>query len=169
MKKTVKRLLSIVLSIMLILGATGVQAFAADATDTDNVTLNTVELTSEGIVQVTDDEGDPLDPSPLIESSISGFKQATLNEDPAFVFVVTNATWFGGMGITVKTFSSWSGYMSMDVVTSDGDLPLSGRAVYSNGEVQYHDLVHYSPSFMIFKFSGIPSDQSVFVQIWVYG
>lgn len=169
MKKTVNRLLSILLAIMLVLGATGTQAFADEVSEPEDATLYNVELTSEGIAQITDADGNPVTDSTRGTGGISGFKQATLSNNPDGVFVVTQSWGFGGMGITIKTSSSWNGYMSLDVITSDPSVIISGSSIYSNTETQFHNLMHYSPSYIIFKFSGIPSGQSVFVQIWVYG
>lgn len=169
MRNIKKRLLGIVLSAMFVCMSLGTAAFAAEPVKPVDATCYNVELTSEGIASITDQDGNEIDPSSVTRSSISGYESDTLSGDPCGVQVFVDANGWGGMGITIKTSSTWSGYMSLDVLGEDGNAPLTGKAVYSNGETQFHDLWHYTPMYYLFSFRGIPSGQSVNVQIWVYG
>ena len=170
MKKIIKRSLGLVMAMVMACMCMVTTAFAAE-TETDNAPeakCYNLEVTSDGIESVVDEDGNKVDPG-LLRSSISGYNQATISGDPVGVLVFVSASGVGGMGITVKASSSWSGYMSLDMIGSNGSIPLSGKAVYSNGETQVNNLQHNSPSYYVFSFRGIPSGQSVFVQIWVYG
>lgn len=127
--------------------------------------LVSYEVTSDGIQSV--DYGNGAVPY----SSISGFNQGTLGSTykDNYIVVDITASGTGGMGITIKTFSSWNGYMNMLINTNMGDVYVDRYAIYSNEEVQFHDLVHWSPRTIEVTLQGIPEGQSVFIQVWVYG
>ena len=169
MKNIKKRLLSIALSAMFVCMSLGTTVFAAEPNEATSATFYNVELTSEGITSITDQNGNEINPDSVTRSSISGYESDTLSGDPCGVQVMVDANGWGGMGVTIKTSSSWSGYMSLDVLGDDGNAPLTGKAVYSNGETKFNNLWHYTPMYYLFSFSGIPAGQSVSVQIWVYG
>lgn len=92
-----------------------------------------------------------------------------MTKDPSRFEVGVTAQGIGGMGITVKTSSSWSGYMTLLVIGRDGSIPLNDVKIPSNGETHFNDLLHYSTTGYAFQFTGIPEGRSVFVQIWIYG
>lgn len=165
MRNIKKRILGTFLSAMMGCMALSTTAFAAEPQADVNSTCYSVELTSEGITSITDENGNAVSP----RSSISGYASSTLTSNPAGVFVLVDSQGWGGMGITVKASSSWNGYMSLDVVGHDGSTPISGKAVYSNSETVFNNLWHNTPESYIFSFRGIPSGQSVTVYIWVYG
>lgn len=164
MKWIRKRSLCIVLLSLFVLSFS-TTAFASEIDNIDNTKCYNLEVTSEGISSITDENGDSVSPY----STISGYEQATLTNDPAGVQVFIDSSGWGGMGVTVKASSSWNGYMNLDILSPDGDIPAQGRSVYSNGETYLNNLFHYNPPYYLFSFRGIPSGQSVFVQIWVYG
>lgn len=169
MRNIKRRILSLALSAVVACMSFGTTAFAAEPTEQLDATCYNVELTSEGITSITDQNGNTIDPYSVTRSSISGYESDTLSGDSCGVQVFVDANGWGGMGITVKTSSSWSGYMNLDVLGDDGNAPLTGKAIYSNGETQFSNLWHYTPMYYLFSFRGIPSEQSVSVQIWVYG
>lgn len=138
-------------------------AFAAEPAENSEAKCYTFEVTSEGITSVTD--GNEVTP----QSSISGYNQASISGDPASIFIYPNSSGWGGMGVTVKTSSNWNGYMNLDILGEDGSLPLEGKSIHSNSETKINNLWHYNPAYYMFSFRGIPSGQSVYVQIWIYG
>jgi hypothetical protein len=168
MRNIKKRILSIALSAMFVCMSLGRTTFAAEPDGTTNAICYNVELTSEGINSVTDNDGNEINPA-VLSSSISGYEQDTLSGNPCGVQVFVDASGWGGMGITIKASSSWSGYMRLDVLGADGSSPLTEKAVYSNGETKFNSLWHYTPSYYLFSFAGIPDGNSVYVQIWIYG
>ena len=168
MKNIKKRILSISLSAMVMCMILGTTAFAAEPEKTVDATYYNVELTSDGITSITDENGNAINPNSLT-SSISGYDAGTLTGDPDGIQVVVNSEGWGGMGVTIKASSSWNGYMSLDMLGDDGHTPLTGAVVHSNSETYFNNLWHYSPMSYLFSFRGIPAGQSVYVQIWVYG
>lgn len=164
MKNIKKRILGSFLFAVLLCLSFELSVFAAESDETINATCYNIEVTSEGIESITNQYGNEITfGTPRI--SISGYDEGTLTGNPDGVQVIVNSVGWGGMGVTVKASSSWHGYMSLDILGSDGNVPLSGHAVYSNGETVINDLWHYSPSYYLFSFRGIPSGQSVYVQI----
>ncbi len=65
-------------------------------------------------------------------SSINGSGSKTLNSNPSTLQVMVDAKGWGGMEVTVNASSSWNGYMSLDIISSDGKVPLEGATIYSN-------------------------------------
>ena len=168
MKNITKRIACIVAAMLMICTCVGTTAFAAEPEETSEATCYNVEFTSDGVQSITDETGNAVD-SPTLLSTISGYGDGTLTNDPdGFIIYVDSSGW-GGMGVTVKASSSWNGYMSLDIVGEDGSVPAKQRAISSNGETYLNDLFHYNPAYYLFSFRGIPSGQSVYVQIWVYG
>ena len=164
MKGIKTRILGALMALMLCAGFT-TTAFAAEPVENGEAKCYTFEVTSEGITSVKDESGNEITP----RSSISGYEQATISGDPAGVIVYPSSSGWGGMGVTVKTSSSWNGYMNLDIIGEDGSVPLEGKSIYSNKETPINNLWHYNPAYYLFSFRGIPSGQSVFVQIWIYG
>ena len=171
----IKRIITCLLATFTIL-CTSVTVFASENTvDKANIptaTLYNVELTSEGIASITNEDGSKVPAS--TRSSISGYEQTNISGNPAGVFVYPTASGIGGMGATVQSSSSWNGFMSLDILSSDGLTSATGMAVPSNGEWKLNDvyangITHYSPAYLLFSFKGIPAGQSVSVKIWVYG
>ncbi len=160
-----KRFIGIFMSAIILFTLSATTAFAAEPS-TEAVAYN-MEITSNGIVSITDENGNAAPAS--VYSTISGYEQKTLTGDPAGVIVYVSASGIGGMGVTIETSSSWNGYMSLDILGSDGSTPASGISVYSNTTKYLNNLMHYSPAYFLFSFRGIPSGQSVFAKIWVYG
>lgn len=169
MENIKKRFLSITLSVMFVCMNLVTPVLAAEPNEWANSTCYNIELNSDGITSITDQNGNEIKSDSVTRSSISGYESDTLSGNPCGVQVFVNANGWGGMGITVKTSSSWNGYMSLDVLGDDGHAPLTSAAVYSNDETEFHNLWHYTPMYYLFSFRGIPTGQSVSVQIWVYG
>ncbi len=121
------------------------------------------EVTSEGVDSVTYDG--------IVQprSSISGYENATFEGGGGQILVIpVVSSGVGGMGITVKTSSSWNGYVSMRI--TDGDIDyVNNYAMPSNGERQFHNLTHYSPMNIGVLIYGIPAGKSMRIDVWVYG
>lgn len=163
--KGINRRILAILTVVAICSCMVLTAFAAESEAPQKATCYTLEVTSDGVSSCHDENGEAISP----RSSISGYASETMTRDPNPIQVVVQASGWGGMGVTVKTSSSWSGYMSLDIIASDGSVPLEGAAIYSNQETYFNNLRHYSPTYLMFSFRGIPSGQSVSVEIWVYG
>lgn len=163
-----KRLGSIFLAIVMVFSLTTMSAYAAEVDtetcDRANAQLVTYEVTSDGIRTVTSGER-------TVNSYIDGYNQGSLGStyNNNYIVIPVTASGSGGMGITVKTSSSWSGYTSMMINTNLGDIYVSNYAMPSNGEVEFHNLTHYCPRTIEVTLQGIPSGKSVYIQVWVYG
>lgn len=169
MRNIKKHILSICLVAMLACMSFATTAFAAELESSTKSKCYTIEVTSEGLASITDKEGKEINTYTTLRSSISGYEQRSLTSNSAGIQVFVEASGCGGMGVTINASSSWSGYMSMNMLGSDGRMTVEGKAVYSNGETYLNNLSHYSPSYYVLTFSGIPSGQSVFVKVWIYG
>lgn len=167
MKGIKRRILGILLSAIFLCSSMRITVSAAEpAHESESICLN-LEVTSEGIVSVTDENGNDV-PTPYGTGSISGYKNVTLNGNDVFILGVT-AEGFGGMGVTFNCSSSWNGYMKVDMKPKNGDFCLQNLAVSSNGETTVNNLWQFSPSYFYVFVNGIPEGQSVNIQIWVYG
>lgn len=165
-----KRIISFILSAVVMIAACGNTVFAATSEKSSEATAYNVELTSEGIASITDENGSNVSDSVIARSSISGYEQKTISGNPAAVLVYpSSASGAGGMGATIECSSSWNGAMSLDVFDSNGVTNVTGARVSSNGTSKLSNMYHGSPSYVVFSFRGIPSGQSVFVKIWIYG
>ena len=168
MKKFSKRFIALFLAVITVLSLT-VSASAAEMENTNNDPEEVVaqhityEVTSEGIVSVETDDG----VAPC--SSISGYANGTFTTVDCLLSFPVVSSGEGGMGITVKTSSSWDGYMSMDIGPGGQEWYINDYAMPSNGERQFHDLYHETPMNIGMYLYGIPNGQSVYVEIWVYG
>lgn len=164
--KNFKRLIAVFLAVVMTLSFTVAVSAAEVSDDSQQAQVITYEVTSEG-VQVADDVNNQA------RSSISGYAQKTLTAgiNNEWVEIPVTASGVGGMGITIKTFSSWSGYTSLLINSNMGDVYVSDYALYSNDNdgVEFHNLVHYCPRTIEVTLMGIPAGESVFVQVWVYG
>lgn len=163
-----KRILGTFLSAIMLIMALGTTAFAAEPATAPDATLYTLECTSDGVASITDEDGNTVSNS-VLRSSISGYEQETMTTDPNGVVVYVDSSGIRGMGATVETSSSWNGYMSLDVFDSNGKIYCEDVAISSNTTKYFNNWTHISPSWVWFSFKGIPSGQSVFVKIWVYG
>ena len=166
MKKNSKRFIALLMTMVTIFCLT-VSASAAEATTNNSEELNgqhiTYEVTSDGIVSVEyDGEVAPC-------STISGYKNGSLTSSSAILKVPVTASGVGGMGITVKTSSSWNGYTSMAINSSDNTVYVENYALWSNDEVKFENFGHSSPSYIAVSLYGIPSGKSVYVEVWIYG
>lgn len=168
---TLKRITGIFMATIMLFTMSITTVSAAENDTTPTATAYNVEVTSDGITSITDENGDIAPAS--VYSSISGYEQATISGSPAGILVYPSASGIGGMGATVECSSSWNGTMSLDILSSDGKTQVTGLSVPSKGTWYLDDhvsnVVHYSPSYFLFSFRGIPSGQSVFVKIWIYG
>lgn len=167
MKSIICRIFSIFVAISMCV-CLSLTTYAEEPSTVQKVSSYTLEVTSSGIVSCQDENGNDISTTSA-RSSINGYGSKTLNSNPSTLQVMVDAKGWGGMGVTVNASSSWNGYMSLDIISSDGKVPLEGAAVYSNRETYFNNLKHYNPDYLIFSFRGIPSGQSVYVQIWVYG
>lgn len=166
MKKIFKRFVPFLISIVMLSCATAT-AFAYETTypsDLDVKDCITLEVTSEGIVSATNMDGQVV---PM--SSISGYGYSYLtSSDHAFI-IYPEGSGIGGMGVTIKTSSSWNGYMSCHMFDNEGNVQFMDQAIYSNGEKYFNDLLTVNPGYYIFNFLGIPNGVAVNVWIWIYG
>lgn len=171
MKSLIKRWVAIFLVATMCL-VTGATAFAAEPETTESATCYNLEVSSDGIVSCTDENGNEVSTiSP--RSSISGYGSDTLSSSNPAIVIYPDASGIGGMGITIKTSSSWNGYMKLIAVaqysSSSYATLIDDYAISSNTEVYFNDLLHRSPGYIMFAFDGIPSGKTVSAQIWVYG
>lgn len=165
MKKNLKRIFAFLFATIMMLSV-ALPASAAEISDditNKQAQLVTFEVTSDDVLSIDSNGGISL------YSSINGYQQRTLTSPNASLTVPLTGSGTGGMGITVKTSSSWNGYMSMMIADSYNTIFAQNYAIYSNTEVQFHNLTHHNPARMYFIFEGIPSGKSVLVQAWVYG
>lgn len=171
----IKRIMTTLLAAVTLLSMS-TTAFAAEnnseqvVKDTSQATCYNMELTSDGVSSITDENGKSISP----RSSISGYDDGTLSSNPAGIIIYPDASGIGGMGATVESHSSWNGYMNLDILGSDGLTKATGLSVKTNttwtlDSVFSGGITHYSPSYILFSFRGIPQGQSVYVKIWVYG
>lgn len=167
--KNIKRKITgfLMVAVLLCISTTST-IFAAETIGGSDIGYYDVKVSSEGVTSITDEKGNVADSS-VVRSSISGSGEGTLNSGYDGIQVFVNTSGWGGMGVTVNASSSWNGYMSMDMLGSDGSKPVRDKAVHSNGETYCNNLNHYNPAYYLFTFKGIPSGQSVYIRIWIYG
>ena len=165
-----KKLFSFLLAIATVLCVCSANVFAAEISpekpnETIDATMYDVELNSNGIVSITDENGGVV---PL--STISGYSNGDLTDSSSGLLVWTDASGIGGMGVTITTScSTWNGTMTFDLIGNNGSHPIKGEYISSNGSKEFHNLLHTSPSYFLATFSGIPSGHTVHAQIWIYG
>ena len=165
MKKFLNRIIAVIMAITLTFGIS-IPALAADTDvkNNDKPIAHHVEyeVSSNGLETVTYDGIQTC-------SSISGYENATFEGGGGQILVIpVVSSGVGGMGITVKTSSSWNGYVSMRI--TDGDIDyVNNYAMPSNGERQFHNLTHYSPMNIGVLIYGIPAGKSMRIDVWVYG
>ena len=166
-----KKLFSILLALVILLSFSS-PAFAAETTeDVSNdvkATLYNVDLTSDGIVSVSDENGNIM---PL--SSISGYNQGDVSSNSSGFLVWVDSSGIGGMGVTVITScSNWNGTITFNLASDTGSYAVKGAAIPTNGESQWHNLIHglpSTPAYYLAVFSGIPAGYTVHAQVWIYG
>ena len=175
MKKFFSILLAMVMTFSLFATAFAAEP-AVDSNNENNATMYNVVLNSDGIVSVSDENGDivPLsdgesDIMPL--SSISGYNKANLTSSSHGFLVWVDASGIGGMGVTVKTTcSTWkNGTITFNLVANTGANPIKDAHISSNGETKWNNLLHGSPAYFLADFSGIPSGHTVTAEVWIYG
>lgn len=71
-----KRILGTIMATILLVMSFGTTAFAAKPATTPDATFYTLECTSEGVVSITDEDGNAVSDS-VLRSSISGYEQET--------------------------------------------------------------------------------------------
>ena len=166
MKKFFCILLALIMTTFLSSTAFAV-APSVDANNDVEATMYNVVLNSDGIVSVSDERGNIM---PL--SSISGYQNGNVtNGSPGFL-VWVDASGIGGMGVTVKTScSNWSGTITFDLMGDNGHYPIESEHIPTNGEKQFHNLMHGLPvpAYYLASFSGIPVWYTVYAQVWIYG
>lgn len=166
-----KKFLSIILALVMTMAVT-TTAFAAEPkttnTDTIDVTKYNVELNSDGIVSVSDENGNIM---PF--SSISGHTNGYVSSKSPSFPVWVDSSGIGGMGVTVKTScSNWNGTITFNLMSDKGSHAIINQPIPTNGERQYHNLMHGLPSqpaYYLAGFSGIPDGYTVNAQVWIYG
>lgn len=163
-----KRLISTVLCI-LVLSFIPFSAFATKPLSEDNAIPElldciTLEVTSDGIASATNLAGEN-----IARSSISRYGYGYLTSSSHGVTIYPEGSGIGGMGVTIRTSSSWNGYMACHMFDSEGNVQFEYQAISSNGERYFNDLLTVNPSFYCFNFLGIPDGVAVNVWIWIYG
>lgn len=110
-------------------------------------------------------------PSAVIgRSTISGYEQFTFSKEHPSNVIYCNAEGWGGMGITIKNHCSANYRIGVSVFEGgSGRVLVDNATAYTNGEVQFHDLVHYSSNPYIIQFHDIPEGVSFVSDIWIYG
>lgn len=171
MKSFKRRIFAILMATIMCL-ATGTTAFAAETTSDTKGTCYNLEVSGDGIVSCTDENGNVVsDISP--RSTISGYTQGTISRNNNLLVIYPDeASGIGGMGINIKASSSWNGNFTVSVGAkySNGIATVVNQAcISSNAENHFEDLMHRDPSYLVFTFGNIPSNTTINVQIWVYG
>ncbi len=166
MKTLRKRILAIFMATIMCV-ATGVTASAAEPGDME-ATRYDLEVSSEGIVSCTDENGNSVSNiSP--RSTISGYTNGTVNRNnPMLVLYPDVATGIGGMGVTIKTSSSWKGNFNVTIgahYVSGMNTVLQNASISSNAENYFEDLMHRAPGYLVFTFGNIPVNTNVKVEI----
>lgn len=174
-----KKLFSILLTLIMTISISAT-AFAAetthDFTKTKTPTMYNVALNSEGIISISDKEGNTLRDlenanSIMPLSSISGYNNGNLTSSSKGIIIRVSAEGIGGMGVTVKTScSTWTnGTITFNLIADTGANPIQNAKISSNGETKWSNLMHGSPAYFLADFSGIPSGHTVYAQVWIYG
>ncbi len=166
-----KKFSCILLALVLVLSLS-VSAFAAEITSDVNTdveaTMYNLEITSEGIVSVTDENGNIMP-----RSSISGYASGDVRSDSTFFLVWVDASGIGGMGVTVTTSCpNWNGTIRFDLVSDRGSKALTEEYIPTNGTTEFHNLwqgLPGTPSYYLANFYGIPEGYTVNAQVWIYG
>lgn len=166
-----KKFFCIILALALVLSLS-VHAFAAEVTSdvkTDvEATMYNLEVTSKGIISVSDENGNVLP-----RSSISGYASGDVSRDSTYFLVWVNSSGIGGMGVTVKTSCpNWDGTIRFDLVSDRGSKAITEEYITTNGTKEFHNLLHglpSTPSYYLANFSGIPEGYTVNAQVWIYG
>lgn len=166
MRNLFKRLVSGVVTLA-VMSVSAVSAFAADIEANDNETTEAQEcimltVTSEGITSTQSNENVP-------RSTISGYAYGYINKKDHSVTVDVEGSGIGGMGVTIRTSSSWNGEMRCAMFDNEGNFPFMNKKILSNGETYFNDLLTVNPAYYVFSFLDIPEGESVHVWIWVYG
>lgn len=166
MKKFLNRIIAVIMAITLTFGIS-IPALAADTDvkNNDKPIAHHVEyeVSSNGLETVTYDGIQTC-------SSISGYENATFTGGGGHMIVVpVVSSGVGGMGITVKTSSSWSGYVSMQIKSDDDVVYVNNYAMPSNGERKFNNLKHYSPMNVGVLIKGIPAGKTMRIDVWIYG
>ena len=166
-----KKCFCILLSLVMIMSLSAT-AFAAEPKDNSNndvkVTKYDVELGSEGIVSVSDENGNIMP-----TSSISGYANADVTSNASSFRVNVSASGIGGMGVTVKTScANWNGTITFSLISNTNSKPINQERIPTNDETYFNGLVQglpSSPAYYIALFEGIPSGYTIHVDIWIYG
>lgn len=159
----------LVLAMMMSLSVT---AFAAEPVNTTNndvkATKYSVELDSNGIVSVSDENGNIMP-----RSSISGYQNGDVTSNSSGFIVWVDSSGIGGMGVTVKTSCpEWNGTVTFYLVSDRGSVAVNGDNITTNGETYYENLIHGlpgTPAYYLANFNGIPDGYTIHVDIWIYG
>lgn len=167
MKKILCTVLALVM--MMSLSATAFAAEPADTTNNDvKATKYSVELDSDGIVSVSDENGNVMP-----RSSISGYQNGDVSSNSSAFLVWVDSSGIGGMGVTVKTSCpEWDGTVKFHLVSDRGSIAVNGDYISTNGETYYENLLHglpSTPAYYFANFSGIPDGYTIHVDIWIYG
>lgn len=165
-----KKVFSILLAFSMVMSLS-IPAFAAESPVEVSVaaeaTMYTMELTSEGIVSISDEDGNIM---PF--SSISGYQNGNVTENSNSFLVWVDASGLGGMGVTVKTScSTWTGTITFNLIGDNGSQPIKNSSISTNGEKNYSNLFHGLPvpNYYLAGFSGIPSGHTIYAQVWIFG
>lgn len=165
MKNLKKRLFSFLLAATLLCVGFVTPTYAAETEKEAEPKCYTIEVSSNGVESISDESGYGIS----TYSSISGYNQRSIKPGDAGIAISATSSGWGGMGVTIEASSSWSGTMNANMVDSDGRTIFSGRNVSSNGSTKFASLWHYNPSYYYLTFGNIPSGQSVFIKVWIYG
>lgn len=172
---SMKKFSCILLALLLVLSLS-IPAFAAEIQNDVNADVNTdveatmysLELTSEEIVSVTDEDGNIM---PL--SSISGYASGDISSTSSGFLVWVDSSGIGGMGVTVKTSCpNWNGTVRFDLVSDRGSKAVTEAYIPTNGSTEFHNLLHGlpgTPAYYLANFYGIPAGYTVNAQVWIYG
>ena len=168
--KTISRVFTFVLALAMCLSL-GTVAFAAEpdvsSEDAQPRVLGqaTFLVSSDGVVPL-ESEG-----KIMPRSSISGYKQQTLNGGAASMVIPCTSSGWGGYGVTIQTSSS---YEDADIhvfgTVQSGNASSFEGMMTTNDELQFHNLMHLgNVSEFIILFSTDEGTRPYRATVWIYG
>lgn len=164
--KNFKRIMSSILAIVMCF-ALQLSVFATESLNSVSVSEDT-EVASEVITEE--------DPSimPLGTGSISGYAYKRVRNGDNAIIIPINGNGIGGMGITIKTASSYQGEIAYHGALLT-DLPFTWASdidgkVSSNGEKVWSNLNHATGNnFEYIIAFDMPAGVEMDVWVWIYG
>lgn len=161
MSKNFKRILSTLLVLTLCLSLSS-SVFAADTTT--NKAAEEKNLIGEYTFEVSGDG------TVTPKSSVSGYNQKTVTAGNNGILIDCNGQGIGGMGITIETSSSSSNsYIDYAGAPTIGSASNVSGKIWMNDHIELKSNLWHNNLGEYFLAFGVPSGQSMFVKVWIYG